>query len=153
MLTIRTKQQTTEDEPTIFGDSTAYVFLLLCKISFADDHDADYFSRKNSQLRIYSDTDIQMYSSSLSAYLYKATLNETYLSAAQDSGGFMVDIIDITGPNNGLAAISANVSASCSDTFGPGDFRIDQAGFFLEGLAVLSGDVYFGQQNLSVDTL
>lgn len=55
--------------------------------------------------------------------------------------------------NNGVAAISANDSVSCGDVFGTGNFRIDQVGVFMEGLGVLPGDVSFGKQNVSVDTL
>ena len=91
--------------------------------------------------------------SSLSAYLFQATANNTYLSAAQDSGAFMVDVMDITGVDNGIGAMSVNDSASCGEIFGPGNFRIDQAGYFLEGLAVLPGDTSLGKQNISVDTL
>jgi len=36
---------------------------------------------------------------------------------------------------------------------GPGGFKIDQAGFFLEGLAILPGNTSFGKQDISVDTL
>ncbi|KAE9405329.1 hypothetical protein BT96DRAFT_972656 [Gymnopus androsaceus JB14] len=89
----------------------------------------------------------------LSAYLFQATADNTYLNAAQDSGAFMVDVINITSVNNGVAAISANDSVSCGDVFGTGNFRIDQVGVFMEGLAVLPGDVSFGKQNISVDTL
>ncbi|KAE9407178.1 hypothetical protein BT96DRAFT_149391 [Gymnopus androsaceus JB14] len=89
----------------------------------------------------------------LSAYLFQATSNNTYLDAVQDSGSFMVDVMNITSAGNGLAAISANDSASCVDTFGPGGFKIDQAGFFLEGLAILPGNTSVGRQDISVDTL
>lgn len=96
---------------------------------------------------------IMIYLASLSAYLYQATADTTYLEAAQDSGGFLVDIMDITGVNNGIAAMSVNDSASCGDVFGSGTFQLDQAGFFLEGLAVLPGNTTMGQQNISVETL
>jgi len=89
----------------------------------------------------------------LSAYLLQATSNNTYLSAAQDSGAFMIDIMDVTGEGNGLAAISANHSDMCGDIWGPGIHQIDQAGIFMEGLAVLPGNATFGQQNLSVNSL
>ncbi|KAE9404149.1 hypothetical protein BT96DRAFT_989639 [Gymnopus androsaceus JB14] len=106
-----------------------------------------------------TDTDTTIFGDStalffaLSAYLYQATSNSTYLDAAQDSGAFMVDLMNITSAGNGLATVSANDSASCGDTFGAGTFRIDQAGFFLEGLAILPGNTSFGKQDLSVDTL
>ncbi|KAE9394975.1 hypothetical protein BT96DRAFT_942713 [Gymnopus androsaceus JB14] len=90
----------------------------------------------------------------LSAYLYQATSNNTYLDAAQDSGAFLIDIMHITGVNNGIAAMSVNDSASCDDVFGAGASQIAHAGFsFMEGLALLPSDTSFGQQNLSVETL
>ncbi|KAE9399587.1 hypothetical protein BT96DRAFT_939270 [Gymnopus androsaceus JB14] len=49
--------------------------------------------------------------------------------------------------------MSANDSASCGNVFGAGDFRTDQVGFFMEGLAVLPGDTSLGKQNISVNTL
>lgn len=89
----------------------------------------------------------------LSAYLFQVTSDNTYLSAAQDSGAFMLDIMNITGTNNGIAAMSVNNSASCGDIFGPGSFRLDHTGYFLEGLAVLPNSTTFGKENISVGTL
>ncbi|KAE9407517.1 hypothetical protein BT96DRAFT_933277 [Gymnopus androsaceus JB14] len=92
-------------------------------------------------------------STALSAYLFQVTSDNTYLSAAQDSGAFMLDIMNITGTNNGIAAMSVNNSASCGDIFGPGSFRLDHTGYFLEGLAVLPNSTTFGKENISVGTL
>ncbi|KAF9052590.1 hypothetical protein BDP27DRAFT_1373374 [Rhodocollybia butyracea] len=94
-----------------------------------------------------------IYTARLSAYLSQATGDAAYLSAAQDSGAFMIDVIDVTGEGNGLAAISADDSATCSDIWSPGNYQIDQAGLFMEGLAVLPGNTTFGLQNLSVDSM
>lgn len=56
--------------------------------------------------------------------------------------------------NNGIAAMSVNDSDSCGDIVGEGTrLRIDHAGFFLEGLAILPSNTTFGLQNLSVETL
>lgn len=65
----------------------------------------------------------------------------------------MIDIMDVAGEGNGLVTISANDSSTCVNLWGPETFLIDQAGSFMEGLAVLPGDTTFGQQNVSVDSL
>lgn len=65
----------------------------------------------------------------------------------------MLDVINIVSANNGIAAMSVNASASCGDVYGPGTFRLDQAGVFLEGLAILPNSTTFGLQNQSVGTL
>lgn len=65
----------------------------------------------------------------------------------------MLDVMNITGLNNGVAAISVSGSVSCVDIFGPGGFRIDQAGYLLEGLAVIPTNISIGRENISVDTL
>ncbi|KAF9061093.1 hypothetical protein BDP27DRAFT_378011 [Rhodocollybia butyracea] len=88
----------------------------------------------------------------LSAYLAEATGNTTYLSAATDSGAFMIDVIQVTSPGNGAASISANASG-CGDIWGLGSFRLDHTGWFMEGLAILPGSTTLGQQSVSVDTL
>ncbi|KAF9072017.1 hypothetical protein BDP27DRAFT_1321298 [Rhodocollybia butyracea] len=82
----------------------------------------------------------------LSAYLAQATGNTTYLSAAMDSGAFMIDVIQVTSPGNGVASISANASG-CGDIWGAGSFRLDHTGWFMEGLAILPGSTTLGQQN------
>ncbi|KAE9398734.1 hypothetical protein BT96DRAFT_994561 [Gymnopus androsaceus JB14] len=82
-----------------------------------------------------TDTDTTIYGDStalfftLSAYLYQATSNTTYLDAAQDSVPPVMMF------------------------FGTGNFRLDHAGYFMEGLAVLPADIAFGKQNLTVETL
>ncbi|KAF9067512.1 hypothetical protein BDP27DRAFT_1535447 [Rhodocollybia butyracea] len=91
----------------------------------------------------------------LSAYLSQATGNATYLSAATESGAFMIDLLYVTSEGNGQPVFSAtNGSSACMGLWGPGgDFLIDQAGLFMEGLAVLPGDTTFGLQNLSVNSM
>lgn len=89
----------------------------------------------------------------LSAYLAQATGNTTYLSAATDSGAFMIDVMQVTSPGNGAVSISANASANCGNIWGAGSFLLEHTGWFMEGLAVLSGNTTLGQQSVSVDTL
>ncbi|KAF9067516.1 hypothetical protein BDP27DRAFT_1449041 [Rhodocollybia butyracea] len=91
----------------------------------------------------------------LSAYLSQATGNATYLSAATESGAFMIDLLYVASEGNGQPVFSAtNGSSTCMGLWGPGgDFLINQAGLFMEGLAVLPGDATFGLQNLSVDSM
>lgn len=61
--------------------------------------------------------------------------------------------MNVTQANNGIGAMSVNDSASCGDIFGGGVFEIDNAGWFIEGLAVLPNDTTFGLQELSVETM
>ncbi|KAF9052594.1 hypothetical protein BDP27DRAFT_1408745 [Rhodocollybia butyracea] len=115
-----------------------------------------FWSTNESETTLYGGNTALFFT--LSAYLSQATNNATYLDAAKDSGGFMIDIMDAAGVGNGQAAISASNSANttCTNIWSPtpgGDWLIDQAGYFMEGLAALPGDTIFGRQNSTVDSL
>ncbi|KAF9052595.1 hypothetical protein BDP27DRAFT_1345223 [Rhodocollybia butyracea] len=100
-----------------------------------------------------NETTLYGINTALSAYLAQATSNTTYLSAATDSGAFMIDVMQVTSPGNGAASISANASAGCGNIWGAGSYQLEHTGWFMEGLAMLPGSTTLGQQSVSVDTL
>jgi len=88
-------------------------------------------------------------SSRLSSYLAEVTFNQMYLSAAKESGAFMVANLNITKEGNGKGAMSAKAGDPCTrDSFGPGTFRLEDAGMFIEGLAVLPPDTIIGTETV-----
>ncbi len=86
-----------------------------------------------------------MTSTRLSAALNAVSPNATYLLAATQSAQFMFSNFVVLEPNSGRAALSANVSDSCTnDRFGSGNFREQGAGMFIEGLSLLPPDTDIG---------
>ncbi|KIY63964.1 hypothetical protein CYLTODRAFT_493501 [Cylindrobasidium torrendii FP15055 ss-10] len=87
---------------------------------------------------------------SLSSYLWVATQNQTYLTAAKESGAFLVDLIGIATFGNGKSGINAalNNSDCATDVYGVTDLQIMQAGVFIEGLALLPEDTEIQEKSV-----
>ena len=78
------------------------------------------------------------------------TSNATYLTAALESGNFLLSNFQIMSENNGIATLSANASDSCThDHFGDGAFRVAAVGMFMEGLSYLSPDTVIGSKSVT----
>lgn len=79
---------------------------------------------------------------SLSSYMWNATQNQTFLTAAEESGSFLIDHIGIATFGNGKSGVNATaIGTDCTtDVYGETDLQIMQAGVFIEGLAVLPED-------------
>jgi hypothetical protein len=63
------------------------------------------------------------------------------MDAAKQSGNFIMVNMKILEPENGIAALNAISDEDChKDSFVGGNFRLNDAGIFLDGLSVLPWD-------------
>jgi hypothetical protein len=72
------------------------------------------------------------------------------LDAALQSGQFMLDVLDLMQPGNGLSSINSSLGSSCDQPIFKGHIEShNSAGIFLEGLAYLPVETSIGSSKVA----